>query len=48
MQFRYRLCFTMVVDYGGAWIAEIVLKYLFADNQPKVCTPHPTRCLIIR
>lgn len=26
----------MVLDYGGAWIAEIVLKYLFADNQPKV------------
>lgn len=25
----------MVVDYGGAWIAEIVMKYLFADNKPK-------------
>ena len=34
-QFRLRLCVTMVVDYGGAWLAEIVLKHLFADNQPK-------------
>ena len=25
----------MVLDYGGAWLAEIVLKYFFADNQPK-------------
>ena len=25
----------MILDYGGAWIAEIILKYLFADNQPK-------------
>ncbi|KAM0749614.1 hypothetical protein T439DRAFT_314935 [Meredithblackwellia eburnea MCA 4105] len=33
--FRNRLCVTMVLDYGGAWLAEIVLKYLFADNQPK-------------
>ncbi|KAL8291698.1 hypothetical protein RQP46_001956 [Phenoliferia psychrophenolica] len=33
--FRLRLCMVMVLDYGGAWIAEIVLKYLFADNQPK-------------
>lgn len=25
----------MVLDYGGAWLAEIVMKYFFADNQSK-------------
>jgi len=25
----------MILDYGGSWLAEIVLKYFFADNQPK-------------
>lgn len=34
-QFRFQLCAVMVLDYGGSWIAEIVLKYFFADNQPK-------------
>lgn len=34
-QFRVQLCLIMVVDYGGAWIAEIVMKYFFADNKPK-------------
>ncbi|ORY90726.1 hypothetical protein BCR35DRAFT_299290 [Leucosporidium creatinivorum] len=33
--FRFQLCTVMVLDYGGSWIAEIVLKYFFADNQPK-------------
>ncbi|GAA5826152.1 hypothetical protein JCM11251_007183 [Rhodosporidiobolus azoricus] len=33
--FRYRLCIVMVLDYGGAWLADIVLKYFFADNHPK-------------
>lgn len=25
----------MVIDYGGAWIAEIVMKYFFSDHHPK-------------
>lgn len=25
----------MILDYGGAWIAEIIMKYFFADNHPK-------------
>jgi cation-transporting ATPase 13A1 len=25
----------MVLDYGGAWLAEIVIKSIFADNRPK-------------
>ena len=25
----------MVVDYGLAWGSELVMKYFFADNQPK-------------
>ncbi|GAA5850779.1 hypothetical protein JCM8547_009088 [Rhodosporidiobolus lusitaniae] len=33
--FRWRLCVAMVLDYGGAWVADIVLKALFADNKPK-------------
>jgi len=34
-QFRLRLCVTMVLDYGGAWISDIVLKYFFGDTTPK-------------
>ena len=30
-----KLCIVMILDYGGSWIAEIVLKHFFADNQPK-------------
>ncbi|GAA5974104.1 hypothetical protein JCM11641_003436 [Rhodosporidiobolus odoratus] len=33
--FRWRMCAAMVLDYGGAWVADVVLKYFFADNQPK-------------
>ncbi|KAI5478803.1 cation-transporting ATPase 4 [Pseudohyphozyma bogoriensis] len=33
--FRTRMCITMILDYGGAWLADIVLKALFADNKPK-------------
>ncbi|GAA5937029.1 ion-transporting P-type ATPase SPF1 [Sporobolomyces koalae] len=33
--FRMRLCITMVLDYGGAWLADIVLKYFFGDTTPK-------------
>ncbi|GAA5847692.1 hypothetical protein JCM5353_002617 [Sporobolomyces roseus] len=33
--FRLRLCVTMVLDYGGAWISDIVLKYFFGDTTPK-------------
>lgn len=25
----------MVLDYGFAWIVEIIMKYFFADNHPK-------------
>ena len=35
VQFRLRLCVTMVLDYGGAWISDIVLKYFFGDTTPK-------------
>ena len=30
-----KLCAIMVVDYALAWGAELVMKYFFADNQPK-------------
>ncbi|GAA5938227.1 hypothetical protein JCM1841_000925 [Sporobolomyces salmonicolor] len=33
--FRLRLCVAMVLDYGGAWVADIVLKKLFGDTTPK-------------
>ncbi|BGP13232.1 hypothetical protein JCM10213_004997 [Rhodosporidiobolus nylandii] len=33
--FRLRMCVTMVLDFGLAWIVDIVLKALFADNHPK-------------
>ncbi len=33
--FRRTLFVTMLLDYVGAWAAEIVLKFLFADNKPK-------------
>lgn len=33
--FRYRLCAVMVIDYGGAWLTDIVLKSLLSDATPK-------------
>ena len=25
----------MILDYGAAWAAEIVMKYFFSDHHPK-------------
>ncbi|GAA6000885.1 hypothetical protein JCM10207_004705 [Rhodosporidiobolus poonsookiae] len=33
--FRLRMCIVMFADYFGAWLADIVLKSLFANNEPK-------------
>ncbi|KAM0787920.1 hypothetical protein ACM66B_006126 [Microbotryomycetes sp. NB124-2] len=33
--FRLKLCVCMAVDYAAAWLADIVLKRLFANNKPK-------------
>ena len=33
--FRVKLCLAMILDFGAAWIVDIVLKYFFADNKPK-------------
>ncbi|BGP22124.1 putative cation-transporting ATPase 1 [Rhodotorula toruloides] len=33
--FRTRLCAAMAIDYGGAWIVDIVLKSLWANTHPK-------------
>ncbi|KAI0045926.1 endoplasmic reticulum Ca-transporting P-type ATPase [Auriscalpium vulgare] len=33
--FKFRLTFMMVLDFGGCWVIEKVCKYLFADLEPK-------------
>ena len=35
VDFRTKLCICIVLDYGGAWLADIVLKHFFANNKPK-------------
>ena len=35
VDFRIQLVTVMTLDYAGAWLAEITLNYLFADNLPK-------------
>ena len=35
MQFKLRLTTTMVIDFAGCWVIEVVCKHLFADLQPK-------------
>lgn len=34
-QFRMRLTICMILDYGGAWLVDIVLKRTLADVQPR-------------
>jgi cation-transporting ATPase 13A1 len=34
-QFRVKLTATMIIDYGVAWLIEIVMKALFSDNTPR-------------
>lgn len=31
----YKLTTTMIVDFAGCWVIEIVCKWLFADLEPK-------------
>jgi len=33
--FRTKLCVVMAADFAGAWVVDIVLKSLFANNKPK-------------
>jgi cation-transporting ATPase 13A1 len=30
-----KLTATMLIDYGAAWVIEVVMKALFSDNRPK-------------
>ena len=34
-QFQTRLTATMVIDFVGCWIIELVTKHFFADLEPK-------------
>jgi len=33
--FKFRLTSTMIVDFMGCWVIEVICKYLFADLEPK-------------
>lgn len=33
--FKFRLCASMVIDFAGCYVVEVVCKYLFADLEPK-------------
>ncbi|KAJ7176571.1 hypothetical protein C8R46DRAFT_1160523 [Mycena filopes] len=33
--FKFRLTTSMIVDFAGCWIIEVVCKYFFADLEPK-------------
>ncbi|KAF8816406.1 endoplasmic reticulum Ca-transporting P-type ATPase [Phlegmacium glaucopus] len=33
--FKFRLTSTMIVDFMGCWVIEVLCKYLFADLEPK-------------
>ncbi|KAF5309972.1 hypothetical protein D9619_010464 [Psilocybe cf. subviscida] len=33
--FKFKLTTSMVVDFAGCWLIEILCKYLFADLEPK-------------
>ena len=35
VQFMVRLTTSMILDFGGCWLTEIVCKALFADLTPK-------------
>jgi manganese-transporting P-type ATPase len=34
-QFKFKLTSSMVIDFIGCYIIEVVCKYLFADLEPK-------------
>ncbi|EED19417.1 cation transporting ATPase, putative [Talaromyces stipitatus ATCC 10500] len=34
-EFKFTLCVLMILDYGGCWLVENVLKQLFSDFRPK-------------
>ncbi|QGA12721.1 hypothetical protein EYB26_000366 [Talaromyces marneffei] len=34
-EFKMTLCVLMILDYGGCWVVETVLKHLFSDFRPK-------------
>ncbi|GJN87840.1 hypothetical protein Rhopal_000795-T1 [Rhodotorula paludigena] len=38
--FRLRLCATMIVDFGGAWLANAILKALLSTTAPKDIVRH--------
>ena len=31
----FKLTTTMIVDFAGCWVIEVVCKWLFADLEPK-------------
>ncbi|ESK88685.1 endoplasmic reticulum ca-transporting p-type atpase [Moniliophthora roreri MCA 2997] len=33
--FKFRLTLSMIIDFAGCWVIEVVCKYLFADLEPK-------------
>ncbi|KAK7062599.1 putative cation-transporting ATPase 1 [Paramarasmius palmivorus] len=33
--FKFKLTASMIVDFAGCWVIEVVCKYLFADLEPK-------------
>ncbi|EEB89394.1 hypothetical protein MPER_12511, partial [Moniliophthora perniciosa FA553] len=33
--FKFRLTLSMIIDFAGCWLIEVVCKYLFADLEPK-------------
>lgn len=35
LQFKLRLTVTMIIDFAGCWLIEVICKYLFADLEPK-------------
>ncbi|KAJ7705279.1 hypothetical protein B0H17DRAFT_973789 [Mycena rosella] len=35
MPFKVRLTASMVIDFAGCWVIEVVCKYFFADLEPK-------------
>jgi len=34
-QFKCKLITSMVLDFGGCFLIEVITKYLFADLEPK-------------
>jgi len=34
-KFKLRLTMTMIVDFAGCWLIEVICKHIFADLEPK-------------